>query len=36
MRTWKKIYEEITNTVKEWWIELKSIKFIDISDSDRS
>ena len=29
-----KFYEEVTNAVKEWWVELKNIEFMDISDSD--
>jgi len=29
-----KFYEEVTNAVKEWWVELKNIEFMDISDAD--
>jgi len=31
---WQKFYEEVTNAVKEWWVELKNIEFMDISDAD--
>jgi flotillin len=30
----QKFYEEVTNAVKEWWVELKNIEFMDISDAD--
>ena len=31
---WQRFYEEVTNAVKEWWVELKNIEFMDISDAE--
>ena len=31
---WQEFYQEVTQAVKEWWVELKNTEFMDIRDAD--